>query len=732
MANYETLKSAIQQVVKQNGNNEITGALLQQSLLSMINTLGAGYQFMGVASPDTNPGTPDQRVFYITRYGNAQYTNFGIYVPTGVIGILKYGTKWELETVVLGKSAESYVLTIVVPDDNRNYSLLTKTGGLYVIAGDVYDTSPIYDVSGYRYLEYIDTWSAAGSPWVGVCLYNESNEVVVYKLGTGLIDLSQYPTAKYVRFCGSRRGVCEILLGNEVVDGHIVDNYPAQLQAITDEMLNFGYCYPAELTEINYNILLKETGEVYNLPDDIYDTSDYIDVKGADRVIFRNLFPIGEVWCGICFYDAKKNYLSTFNGGDGTEIVPTGTRYIRFCGARSANPVVVAYKSRTIGEIVAKNYIDIVSLKKRVSDLENSSGTFIMNYVYVGPNETYQTIQAAVAGITDNTKENRYTILLREGTYNISDAGINFIPIKPWVKIQGESRRVKVIFTSPTHIPYKNIFDVASGFDGYAEICNMSFETTKVKGTLHLDSPEWKGEVYMHDCDIYTYENEVPHDSSKDYFMYQAASFGSINTATHRKQTIRIENIVTNGYIYSHTELDGIQDVNDEPAKFIVKGCVCDWIGVYDNGSKTRKQAIIEDNKCNFIKIACGNVNNLDFMQWDVTLKNNNCKFVQGLYTPYNSQSVVNLWDNFYNNRMVFADSNLHRMVKNSTGAVIGRGTKVVFTDATQHEITIATGDTYDAITCQTINNGDYGIVQNGGDLAYYWGYIQTHPFEQS
>ena len=81
---------------------------------------------------------------------------------------------------------------------------------------------------------------------------------------------------------------------------------------------------------------------------------------------------------------------------------------------------------------------------------------------------------------------------------------------------------------------------------------------------------------------------------------------------------------------------------------------------------------------------------------------------------------------------MVFADSNLHRMVKNSTGAAIGRGTKVVFTDATQHEIAIATGDTYDAITCQTINYDDYGIVQNGGDLAYYWNYIQAHPFEQS
>lgn len=76
MSNYATLKSAIQQVIKTNGNNEITGALLQQSLLSMINSLGVGYQFVGIATPSTNPGTPDQKVFYIAN-GKGTYTNFG-------------------------------------------------------------------------------------------------------------------------------------------------------------------------------------------------------------------------------------------------------------------------------------------------------------------------------------------------------------------------------------------------------------------------------------------------------------------------------------------------------------------------------------------------------------------------------------------------------------------------------------------------------------------------------
>jgi len=97
MPNYATLKAAIQQVVKTNGNNEITGALLQQSLLSMINSLGAGYQFAGLAIPSTTPGTPDHNVFYIGGPGN--YSNFGspFIVPNNCIGLFAYNGTWTNE-----------------------------------------------------------------------------------------------------------------------------------------------------------------------------------------------------------------------------------------------------------------------------------------------------------------------------------------------------------------------------------------------------------------------------------------------------------------------------------------------------------------------------------------------------------------------------------------------------------------------------------------------------------
>ena len=94
MSQYSTLKAAIASVIKQNGNNEITGALLQQALFSAIDSLGAGYQFAGIATPATNPGTPDYNVYYLA-YQPGAYSNFGATVGVGQIGVFSYNGSWD-------------------------------------------------------------------------------------------------------------------------------------------------------------------------------------------------------------------------------------------------------------------------------------------------------------------------------------------------------------------------------------------------------------------------------------------------------------------------------------------------------------------------------------------------------------------------------------------------------------------------------------------------------------
>lgn len=81
MGNYEELKAAVASVIKTNGNQEITGAVLQNTLTSLISQIGANATFAGIATPDTVPGTPDQNVFYIAGQSGT-YANFGGYKVT--------------------------------------------------------------------------------------------------------------------------------------------------------------------------------------------------------------------------------------------------------------------------------------------------------------------------------------------------------------------------------------------------------------------------------------------------------------------------------------------------------------------------------------------------------------------------------------------------------------------------------------------------------------------------
>lgn len=90
MGNYEQLKQAVVAVVKSNGNQEITGDILQNTLMTIISTVGSDATFAGIATPTTNPGTPDQNVFYIASEDGI-YSNFGNVVLENEVAIFTNG-----------------------------------------------------------------------------------------------------------------------------------------------------------------------------------------------------------------------------------------------------------------------------------------------------------------------------------------------------------------------------------------------------------------------------------------------------------------------------------------------------------------------------------------------------------------------------------------------------------------------------------------------------------------
>lgn len=72
---WTTLKTDIARIIKTNGNQEITGALLQQELFRIVDNVGGKADYAGIATTLTNPLTPDGNVYYLASEIGI-YTNF--------------------------------------------------------------------------------------------------------------------------------------------------------------------------------------------------------------------------------------------------------------------------------------------------------------------------------------------------------------------------------------------------------------------------------------------------------------------------------------------------------------------------------------------------------------------------------------------------------------------------------------------------------------------------------
>lgn len=137
MGNYEQLKQAVADVIKSNGNQEITGAILQNALLTIISTVGDGATFAGIATPTTNPGTPDQNIFYLAAQPGI-YSNFGgVELTNQVILFANKNGNWVKQNTGIAIFAK----VIEVEAKNNNLTLL-----------DGYNNNDIQVVENFQYL----------------------------------------------------------------------------------------------------------------------------------------------------------------------------------------------------------------------------------------------------------------------------------------------------------------------------------------------------------------------------------------------------------------------------------------------------------------------------------------------------------------------------------------------------------------------------------------------------
>lgn len=159
MGNYEQLKQAVSDVIKANGNQEITGAILQNALLSIISTIGKNATFAGIATPTTNPGTPDGPVFYLASK-TGTYSNFdGIVIENEAAILLYNGSAWVKEAtgIALTESVLNLVAksTIIDPQTLNSYNKIDPDK-LILGKGIVPTTGKERDYSNLACSNYID------------------------------------------------------------------------------------------------------------------------------------------------------------------------------------------------------------------------------------------------------------------------------------------------------------------------------------------------------------------------------------------------------------------------------------------------------------------------------------------------------------------------------------------------------------------------------------------------
>lgn len=173
--NYSVLKENIDDYIKQNGDGDITGQVLQTQLFAMITSLGAGYQFMGVAKltpTPTDPGSPDQNVFYVA-FQPGIYSNFGSQtVADGEIAILKWNGSWTKEVTGAASAAKLDELGQEVDELQSAVSVSEPTGE---------DEDVLFETNAGNFSGKID---GEGGHFKN--LYIQDNEA-----GTGRTDVAQ-------------------------------------------------------------------------------------------------------------------------------------------------------------------------------------------------------------------------------------------------------------------------------------------------------------------------------------------------------------------------------------------------------------------------------------------------------------------------------------------------------------------------------------------------------------
>lgn len=404
MSNYSVLKQDINNNIYENQTQQITGTVLNAILNEMTASLGAGYQFAGVATVGMNPGDPDQRVFYLA--GEGIYTSFGgIQVPAGKLGVLKWDNRWTLQTIdglgSGGANLTGYV-TVASTDDLPDEGVATLGylcgTNLYLYVGEGGDTKEgkYQDCGSFRgpqgdsVQDVEQTQTSLENGGVNKIKFTLSNGISCeFQVRNGTTSSGLFPTLEALQ-----AAYPSPVVGQYAFVGV---GFPADIYVCTtagtwtdsgedydgDNVDLTDYATKAELNQLEAeldgssgrvvtNTNFNDTGKFLygtgTLDSASYNITDYIDIEGCEEIIVTNVWDAPNGILSYVIYDSAKSILATNPTPDSAgnrnydiTTIPAGAKYIR------------CTQNYLYSSSVEIHYPGFVGLKSRVSTLETET-----------------------------------------------------------------------------------------------------------------------------------------------------------------------------------------------------------------------------------------------------------------------------------------------------------------------------------------------------------------------
>ena len=402
MGNYEELKAAVASVIKTNGNQEITGQVLQNTLITLISQVGANATFAGIATPETAPGTPDQNVFYIAGQSGV-YSNFD-------------GYKLEDEIVLFLNESQSWkhVLCNIYNKDKVKKNAANNISNIIDVIGtktNVYvnkSGEEVYTTAANRELYEIDLsripigtivkikYKSLGSSAYGITFYNEAGEKIYQGIaGNGDIKEETFTISDNYK-------KLKLSFDNTFTPYFYNDN-KLEIQKINDYLSGGLVDYDIELLNTGKYQLIYNVGDTANSEATPFIGYGTLKIKCSENDTFYLKLQGGNNAKAYGFTDENYKVLECSNAYekiDGEFVAPKETYWLilnnSFTGQYSLlDPKVIRYglsnKVNTINE----------NLTKKIDKLEEEIISNIS--VVLTPKETLDNKYINTSGIIANT-----------------------------------------------------------------------------------------------------------------------------------------------------------------------------------------------------------------------------------------------------------------------------------------------------------------------------------------